>query len=187
MVDDCSSDGSAETAEQLGGETRAAGESGARHGSERRDGVPTGLTWSGSSTPTTGGCRRRFSASSRTSRTPRGRVRALPERDRLGARDDPAGLLVPDAVFGDLGGVMPLSGLFRRSLVEELGGFGSQDLSEDLDLLIPREVGARIDVLGEQLVVRRIHDANWTRQFGSLAPGVLQGVREHLRRSRETH
>ncbi len=49
------------------------------------------------------------------------------------------------------------------------------------------EVGARIDVLGEQLVVRRIHDANWTRQFGSLAPGVLQGVREHLRRSRETH
>ena len=92
--------------------------------------------------------------------------------------------LVPDVVYGDPGGIMPVSGLFRRQLLDELGGFGAQAQGQDFDLLIrARELDARIEVLGEQLTVRRVHDANWTRQFGSFEPGMLSSVREHLHRN----
>lgn len=92
--------------------------------------------------------------------------------------------LAPDVVFGDPGGVMPMTGLFRRALLEDLGGFHDHAQGQDFDLLIrARELGGRIDVLDEKLAVRRVHDANWSRQFGSFTPGVLRSVRDHLRRA----
>jgi glycosyltransferase involved in cell wall biosynthesis len=92
--------------------------------------------------------------------------------------------LAPDVVYGDPGGVMPMTGLFRRALLDELGGFHDHAQGQDFDLLIrARELGARIDVLDEPLAVRRVHDANWTRQFGTFAPGMFRSVRDHLRRA----
>lgn len=89
--------------------------------------------------------------------------------------------LAPDVVYGDLGGLLPLSGLFRRSLLDEIGGFRGHDGAEDFDLLVrARTAGARIDIVSEQLMIRRIHDKNATHQWGSIAPGLFSRVREHL-------
>jgi glycosyltransferase involved in cell wall biosynthesis len=88
--------------------------------------------------------------------------------------------LAPDVVYGDLGGVLPLSGLFRRSLFDEVGEFAGES-AEDFDLLVrARTAGARIDIVPEQLLIRRIHDRNTTHQWGSLAPGLFNRLREHL-------
>jgi glycosyltransferase involved in cell wall biosynthesis len=91
--------------------------------------------------------------------------------------------LAPDLVYGDRGGIQPLSGLFRRSLLDDLGGFRGDDGAEDLDLLFrARELGARFDVIPEPLAVRRVHERNALRQFGSSAPGMFNRIRDHLQR-----
>lgn len=92
--------------------------------------------------------------------------------------------LPPDLVYGDPGGIQPLSGLFRRSLLDELEGFHGNDGAEDLDLLFrARASGAVIDVIPEALAIRRVHQCNALRRFGSSEPGMLHRVRAHLRRA----
>ncbi len=92
--------------------------------------------------------------------------------------------LVRDVVYGDLGGISPVSGLFRRQAIEAVDGFRDFSQGQDFDLLVRmQERGSRIEILPEPLVVRRMHDNNSTNRVGSLAPGFLRSVREHLRRT----
>jgi glycosyltransferase involved in cell wall biosynthesis len=92
--------------------------------------------------------------------------------------------LARDVVFGDLGGVSPISGLYRRQAIEDVDGFRDYPQGQDFDMLVRmQERGSRIEILPEQLLMRRMHDNNSTHRVGSLAPGFLRSVREHLRRT----
>jgi glycosyltransferase involved in cell wall biosynthesis len=94
--------------------------------------------------------------------------------------------LRPDQVRGDLDGVATISGLFRASVFERLGGFrGDGNLSAfDFELLVrARAAGLPIDVLEEPLMVRRIHDRNMTGDESYL-PAMFKSVRDHLHSTR---
>lgn len=91
--------------------------------------------------------------------------------------------LRPDQLRGDLDGVSPTSGLFRRSVFERLGGFRT-DLTNgtDFNLLIrARTSGFRIDTIEEPLRMRRIHGDNMTTRDPSGEQAMFISVREHLR------
>ncbi len=91
--------------------------------------------------------------------------------------------LVPDA-NGDLGGVAPLSGLFRADALRAVGGFEEGlDGRDDIDLLVRlREHGLDVEVLDDVLLVRHAHDANASHDLESYASGLHDVVRRHRRR-----
>ena len=93
--------------------------------------------------------------------------------------------LVPDE-RGDVGGVHPLSGLFRVDALTEIGGFDEDiRLGEDLDLLVRlREHGGEIVMLDDRLLVRHVHEHNMSHRLKSYTPGVFEVLRRHARRSR---
>lgn len=93
--------------------------------------------------------------------------------------------LVPDG-RGDLGGVLPLSGLFRAEALARVGGLDvALRGNDDFDLLVRlRATGLQLDVLREQLLRRHVHVANTSNTIGSYAPGMLEVLRRHLARSR---
>jgi glycosyltransferase involved in cell wall biosynthesis len=87
---------------------------------------------------------------------------------------------------GDPGGVPPLSGLFRADALVALSGFVDSPLgNDDFDLLVRmRERGLRLEVLGDALVRRHVHDANASHDLGSYGPGVIEVLRRRARRAR---
>jgi glycosyltransferase involved in cell wall biosynthesis len=91
--------------------------------------------------------------------------------------------LRPDQVRGDLDGVSPNSGLFRRVVFDRLGEFRKfAQLGSDFDLLVRmRTAGMSIAVLEDSLRVRRIHDDNMTSRSESALAPMFQIVRDHLR------
>jgi glycosyltransferase involved in cell wall biosynthesis len=91
--------------------------------------------------------------------------------------------LLPDQVRGDLDGISPTSGLFRRDVLDRTGGFNpSMGAGVDFNLLIRmRTAGFDIAVIEEPLRVRRIHNDNMTTRLGTAEGEMFQSVREHLR------
>jgi glycosyltransferase involved in cell wall biosynthesis len=98
---------------------------------------------------------------------------------------DPPSWLPPDS-DGDIGGPLPMSGLFRAEVLEAIGGFDEELAgNEDLDLLVRmRELGHRSAVIDDRLVVRHVHDGNWSHGPGSYTPGLFEVLRRSARRSR---
>jgi glycosyltransferase involved in cell wall biosynthesis len=92
--------------------------------------------------------------------------------------------LLPDQVRGDLDGVSPTSGLFRREALERLGGFRTdvEANGADFNLLVrARTEGLGIALLEEPLMIRRIHGDNMTTREGAAKAAMFRSVREHLR------
>jgi len=93
--------------------------------------------------------------------------------------------LRPDQVRGDLDGVSPTSGLFRRAVFDRLGGFRGMDqlgTEFDLELLIrARAAGLPIALLEDALCVRRIHGDNLTSRSEPFLAPMFKVVRDHLR------
>jgi glycosyltransferase involved in cell wall biosynthesis len=90
-----------------------------------------------------------------------------------------------DAVFGDLDGIPIGSAMFRREVLDRLGGFDESFLhSEDMDLLVRvRELGVEIAILPEIIWYRRYHAAQMTAN-GPTVPPLLRSLREKLARER---
>lgn len=91
--------------------------------------------------------------------------------------------LVPDQVRGDLDGVSPTSGLFRREVFERIGGFrNDMEMGADFNLLVrARTAGFGIALIGQPLRTRRIHDDNMTTRLGPARADMFRTVREHRR------
>jgi glycosyltransferase involved in cell wall biosynthesis len=96
---------------------------------------------------------------------------------------EPPPWLVPDQVRGDLDGISPTSGLFRREVLEHLGGFRTDMvMGTDFNLLVrTRTAGFEIALLDRPLRVRRIHDDNMTTRHGAAKDAMFHTVRQHLR------
>ena len=90
-----------------------------------------------------------------------------------------------DAVYGDLDGIPIGSAMFRRTVLEQLGGFNATFLhSEDMDLLVRlRERGVRIEILPEVIWFRRFHGEQMTANAPAVPP-LLRSLREKLERER---
>lgn len=91
--------------------------------------------------------------------------------------------LRPDQVRGDLDGVSPTSGMFRRQVFERLGGFRTDmDMGAEFDLLFrARAAGICISLIDQSLRFRRIHDDNMTTRFGGGKADLFRAVRDHVR------
>jgi cellulose synthase/poly-beta-1,6-N-acetylglucosamine synthase-like glycosyltransferase len=92
-----------------------------------------------------------------------------------------------DAVYGDLDGVPLLSAMFRRSVLDEIGGFDTSFRhSEDMDLLVRlRERGVGIAILQEIVLHRRFTGSNLTATPPATQP-LLRSLRQKLERERMT-
>jgi glycosyltransferase involved in cell wall biosynthesis len=93
--------------------------------------------------------------------------------------------LVRDPVYGDLGGI-PLTGaMFRRAVLDEVGGFDpSFRRAEDRDLLVRvRERGFGIGILPEVILYRRFHGGNLIAEPTATHP-LLRSLRQKLERDR---
>lgn len=95
-----------------------------------------------------------------------------------------------DPVFGDLGGVNPITVVARREVIEDVGGFDEGEGvrgGEDRDLLFRlRTRGARIDVLSEVVLIRRIHGQNISYATRAERYPILRSLRSKLERERST-
>lgn len=96
---------------------------------------------------------------------------------------EPPAWLVPDQIRGDLDGISPTSGLFRREVLEHLGGFRTDmPMGADFNLLVrTRTAGFEIALIDRPLRARRIHDDNMTTRHGAAKDAMFRTVREHLR------
>lgn len=98
---------------------------------------------------------------------------------------NPPPFLGRDPVYGDLDGIPLVSAMFRRSVLDELGGFDeSFRYSEDMDILVRlREQGVEMVILSEILVFRRYHGSNMIANPPSTLP-LLRSLRQKLERER---
>jgi glycosyltransferase involved in cell wall biosynthesis len=96
---------------------------------------------------------------------------------------NPPPWLTRDAVYGDLDGIPLVSAMFRRSVLQEVGGFDERfRRGEDMDLLVRlRGAGIQITVLPHLLVYRRFHGGNLTAGKEERNP-LLRSLREKLER-----
>jgi glycosyltransferase involved in cell wall biosynthesis len=107
------------------------------------------------------------------------RVRQEPFFD--GVETAPAWLL-PDPIYGDLGGVLPCSGLFRRELFDLVGSFDETKQGvDDTDwLLRARHQGVGIDIIPEVLMWRRIHPDNLMNDAALVRAGYFRSLRDRV-------
>lgn len=90
-----------------------------------------------------------------------------------------------DPIFGELGGIQLVSAMFRRSVLQALGGFNpTYRYAEDRDLFVRmREHGVEIAVLPEVVLYKRLHGANMTLNQPERHP-ILRSLKEKLERER---
>jgi glycosyltransferase involved in cell wall biosynthesis len=95
--------------------------------------------------------------------------------------------LVRDPIFGELGGIQLVSAMFRRTVLNRLGGFDPTYLyAEDRDLFIRmRELGIEIGVLPDVVLHKRLHGSNMTMNKPESHP-ILRSLKEKLDRERKT-
>ena len=94
--------------------------------------------------------------------------------------------MVPDATFGDPGGVEHSSALFRRSVVDDVGRFDpSYRVCEGMDWLARiRAAGIGIAVLDRKLLGRRIHGSNISSDRAAMKRELLQSLKAKIDRER---
>ena len=90
-----------------------------------------------------------------------------------------------DPIFGELGGIQLVSAMFRRAVLEELGGFDpTYRYAEDRDLFVRmRESGVEIEVLPDVVLHKRLHGSNMTMNQPESHP-LLRSLKEKLERER---
>ena len=91
--------------------------------------------------------------------------------------------LLPDRVYGDLGGVLPCTALIRREAFATVGEFDpAKSGSDDFDwLLRARRAGLGIAVHPEVLVRRRLHATNSSHDAGRLRHELFLNLRDLTR------
>jgi len=91
-----------------------------------------------------------------------------------------------DSIFGDLGGIQPLSALVRRSVFEQAGLLDSAyRVAEGIEWLgRVREAGVKIGVLPEVLVYRRVHGSNLSHQNRAMQAALLKAMKGKIDRRR---
>jgi glycosyltransferase involved in cell wall biosynthesis len=90
-----------------------------------------------------------------------------------------------DPIFGELGGIQLVSAMFRRTVLDELGGFDpTYRYAEDRDLFVRmRELGIELAVLPEVVLHKRLHGTNMTMNRPESHP-ILRSLKEKLDRQR---
>lgn len=90
-----------------------------------------------------------------------------------------------DPIFGQLGGIQLVSAMFRRTVLDELGGFDpTYRYAEDRDLFVRmRERGVEIEVLPDVVLHKRLHGSNMTMNQPESHP-LLRSLKEKLERER---
>jgi glycosyltransferase involved in cell wall biosynthesis len=91
-----------------------------------------------------------------------------------------------DPIFGELGGIQLVSAMFRRAVLDELGGFDpTYRYAEDRDLFVRmREHGVEIEVLPDVVLHKRLHGSNMTMNQPESHP-LLRSLKEKLERDRK--
>jgi glycosyltransferase involved in cell wall biosynthesis len=91
-----------------------------------------------------------------------------------------------DPIFGELGGIQLVSAMFRRAVLDGLGGFDpTYRYAEDRDLFVRmRERGVEIEVLPEVVLHKRLHGSNMTMNRPESHP-LLRSLKEKLERERK--
>lgn len=91
-----------------------------------------------------------------------------------------------DPIFGDLGGVQPMSAIARASVFRQWGGFNpAYRIAVGMEWLGRlRDAGIKIAVLSEVLMYRRIHGSNLTHQNRAMRDGLLRGLKGKIDRKR---
>lgn len=100
---------------------------------------------------------------------------------------EPPKWLVRDTVYGDLGGVLPLSCLARREVFDLVGPFDEAlSGSDDFDWVARAKAGGHgVGVLDEIVVLRTIHDSNASHEPGMLRRGTAMTVHKLLQARRD--
>jgi len=96
--------------------------------------------------------------------------------------------LSKDPVFGDPGGVDPISAVYRKSALDSVGGFDTSfHMAEGMELLgRMREAGLVISVLDQIVYQRRIHGSNVSRDRRAMGSALLQSLKGHIDRGKQT-
>jgi glycosyltransferase involved in cell wall biosynthesis len=91
-----------------------------------------------------------------------------------------------DPIFGELGGIQLVSAMFRRAVLDGLGGFDpTYRYAEDRDLFVRmRERGVEIEVLPGVVLHKRLHGSNMTMNQPESHP-LLRSLKEKLERERK--
>jgi glycosyltransferase involved in cell wall biosynthesis len=93
--------------------------------------------------------------------------------------------LTRDPIYGELGGIQPVTAMIRRSVLRDVDGFdASYRYWEYQNLFVRmRERGVQIEVLPEVVLRKRLHDTNATLSPPESHP-LLRTMREKLERER---
>lgn len=96
------------------------------------------------------------------------------------------GWLQRDRVYGDLGGVPPMTAVVRRDVLRRVGGFdAAYQHSADSDWLFRmRASGVEIAVAPQILLRRRIHSANMSHENRAMGQNWLRSLKDKIDRRR---
>jgi glycosyltransferase involved in cell wall biosynthesis len=96
------------------------------------------------------------------------------------------GWLQRDRVYGDLGGVPPMTAVVRRGVLERVGGFdATYQHSADTDWLFRmRSAGVEIAVVPQILLRRRIHSGNMSHENRAMGQNWLRSLKDKIDRRR---
>jgi glycosyltransferase involved in cell wall biosynthesis len=91
-----------------------------------------------------------------------------------------------DSVFGDPGGVDPVSAVYRKASLESVGGFNTSfRMAEGMELFARmKEAGLKISVLDEVVYRRRVHESNVSHDRRKMASSLLRSLKSHVDRER---
>ena len=106
---------------------------------------------------------------------------------RILRRFEPGAQVTPESrIEGHHAGWLICSGLYRRGLLERIGGFAEgMQIGEDVDLYLRlMEAGMRFQLCEAPGLIRRHHDANTTNDLPRLEPSRLALLRRRLARTR---
>lgn len=99
---------------------------------------------------------------------------------------NPPPWLTRDSAYGELDGIPLPSAVFRKDVLDDLGGFDpSFRMGEDMDLLVRmKQAGHPIVVLPDLVLRRRFHGANLTHVARPATNPLLRSLRSKLERER---